>query len=64
MLREARETGGKKKKDSSFHAFGLSDKLFSPKYEHVKHERNFKSLLKVMDDDISEQEQKMSNLQK
>jgi hypothetical protein len=33
QMREARETGGKRQKASSFHTFGLKDSLFTPKYE-------------------------------
>jgi hypothetical protein len=32
QLREIRETGGYKKK-TGFHAFGLNDELFTPKFE-------------------------------
>jgi hypothetical protein len=54
-MREARETGGKKK-ETSFHSFGINDRLFTPKFEVNRNERNFKQLIKVMDEEINENE--------
>lgn len=54
-IREARETGGKKK-ETSFHSFGINDKLFTPKFEVNKNERNFNKLIKNMEEEINEKE--------
>lgn len=64
QLREQRETGGtKKRKDNSFHAFGLGDALFTSKGEQAKNERNFRQMCKQIDEGIVERERKMVELQ-
>lgn len=64
QLREQRETGGtKKRKDNSFHAFGLSDALYSTKNEQGKNERNFKQMCRQVEEGIAERERKMVELQ-
>ncbi len=50
-IREARETGGKPK-EVTFRTFGLSEKLFTPKFEQDKNELTYKNVLKVMEEEI------------
>jgi hypothetical protein len=41
-MREARETGGKRQKATTFHTFGLSDSLFTPQFEKDRNQKEYK----------------------
>ena len=42
------------KKDFYFHTFGIDDRLFTPKQEQKRSERDFKSLMKHIDGVLNE----------
>ena len=64
QLRENRETGGRKQKATSFHTFGLNDDLFTPKFEQAKNHRDFKVMIKHIDDDINQKEVQREMIQR
>lgn len=59
----AREIGGESKKDKGLHAFGIDEKLYTPKYEIQKHEKMFKNLIKQIDGDIADREREVKEKQ-
>ncbi len=64
QLREARETGGRKQKSASFHTFGLSDHLFTSKFEQGKHHRDFKLMIRQIDENINAKEAQRELIQR
>lgn len=42
------------KKDFYFHTFGIDDRLFTPKQDQKRSERDFKSLMKHIDGVLNE----------
>eukprot|EP00347_Sterkiella_histriomuscorum_P020047 403339298 len=52
-----------KKRDQYFHTFGLDDRLFTPKNDQVKHERNFKGLIQGLEGILDDQEKQIKEIQ-